>query len=79
MNYIRQTIDGDKLAGIFDLPHNLHGKKVEVIIRPAPIDIDTAVYSNSSYGCLRKYANPLLISQESGAWEEVVLSKYADN
>ncbi|MCL1819599.1 MAG: hypothetical protein FWG36_02960 [Oscillospiraceae bacterium] len=32
MEYIRQTIGGDKLSGIFDIPQSLRGKNAEVII-----------------------------------------------
>ena len=32
MEYTRQTIDSDKLSGIFDIPQSLRGKNAEVII-----------------------------------------------
>ena len=35
MDYLHQTINSAKLAGIFNLPSALHDKLVEVIIIPA--------------------------------------------
>ena len=70
MEYLRQTIDSAKLTSVFDLPLALRNKRVEVII--FPVDINQAreniSESGSAYGCLKKYANPALLTQEEGAW-----------
>lgn len=79
MNYVHQMIDSDKLAKIFDLPFNLRGRKVEVIILPTREEEAPAVRSGTAFGCLRKYANPSLIEQENGAWERAVMNKYANS
>jgi len=39
MEYLRQTLDSDKLVDIFDLPQALQNKMVEVIILPADNNI----------------------------------------
>ena len=46
----------------------------ESIIAPAQIEKKRG----SAYGCLRKYANPALISEEDGAWERAVEAKHAN-
>jgi len=33
----------------------------------------------SAYGCLHKYANPALISEEEGAWKRAVEAKHANS
>ena len=79
MDYVHQTVDSDKLLNIFDLPHTLKGRKVEVIILPAKETQESDVKRGSAFGCLRKYADPSLISQESGVWEKAVVNKYANS
>jgi hypothetical protein len=76
MEYV-QMLESDKLSAIFELPKSLLGRKVEVVIRPAP---DVTINKNeSAFGCLRKYANPSLIHEEDGTWEKAVKAKYANN
>jgi hypothetical protein len=79
MNYVHKMINSDKLAHLFDLPHNLRGCKVEVIILPVQKEESLHLSRGSSFGCLHKYANPLLIDQENGAWGEAVMDSYADS
>jgi hypothetical protein len=68
MEYWRQTVDSDSLAGIFNLPASLRSQKVDVIILPAQGDADQKNLG-SAYGCLKKYADPSKLAQEEGAWE----------
>ena len=79
MDYVHQMVDSDKLVNIFDLPHALRGRKVEVIILPVREMQKPDIRHGSAFGCLRKYADPSLISKERGAWEEAVVNKYANS
>ena len=79
MDYLRQTVDSNILDKIFDLPSALRGRKVEVIILPVQETQGNTAPKGSAYGCLRKYANPSLISKESAAWEQAMVNKYADH
>ena len=78
MDYIRQTIDSEKLAPIINLPVALRGRKVEVIILPVAETQKSAAKSGAAFGCLHKYANPSMISKEDGIWEQAVMDKYAN-
>ena len=40
MEYLRQTINSDKLSGIFSLPPALRNKQVDIIILPAENDVE---------------------------------------
>jgi hypothetical protein len=79
MDYVRQTVDSDKLIGVFDLPNALMGGKVEVIILPVQEPHITSVKKGSAFGCLRQFADPSLIAGEHGAWERAAIEKYANN
>ena len=78
MEYHRQTVDSDMLNGIFNLPQSLRNKKVEVIILPVENERVLTPKSSSAFGCLKKYANPALMQQEKGAWEQAMVEKYAN-
>ena len=41
MDYLRQTVNSDKLNGIFDLPLSLHNRIVEVTILPVEDIVET--------------------------------------
>jgi hypothetical protein len=73
---VYQTIDSERLAGIFDLPYSFMGKKLDVIILPAWNEDLLPQKQTSAFGCLREYANPSLIDQEKGAWEKAMVEKY---
>ena len=81
MEYVRTTVDSPRLYGIFDIPPKLRGKMVEVIILPFENSISKTqkIKGESAFGCLRKYADPTLISQEDGAWERAMMEKYANS
>jgi len=78
MDYVRQVLDSEKLYNIFDLPHSLRGRMVEIIVLPVQDERASNARLGSAYGCLHKYAEPSLISKEKGAWEQAVMKKYAD-
>jgi hypothetical protein len=77
MNYLRQTVDSEKLVKIFDLPAEIRGREVEVIILPLQGTRKTSGQQGRAYGCLQKYADASLISEESGAWEQATVNKHA--
>lgn len=77
MEYLRQTVDSSNLNGIFNLPLSLRNKRVEVIILPADGEDKLTQKDGSAFGCLKKYANPMLIPQEKGAWNQAAVEKYA--
>ena len=79
MEYIHQLMDSDKLASLFNLPASLKSRMVEVIILPVLERQKPNVKKGSAFGCLRRYANPMLISKEDGAWEQAVIDKYANS
>lgn len=78
MDYIRQTVDSDKLSGVFDLPMSLRHKRVDVIILPAESEVRKPDKTGSAFGCLCEYANPNLIPYEKGAWERAAAEKHAN-
>jgi hypothetical protein len=69
LDYLRQTVDSGVLDTIFDLPVSLRNKKVDVIILPADENPRLKQPPRSSFGCLKKYANPSKLAMEDGAWE----------
>ncbi|MDR1321465.1 MAG: hypothetical protein LBK56_08595 [Gracilibacteraceae bacterium] len=77
MDYLRQTVDSDKLTGVFDLPDVLRGRKVDVIILPVQ-ETYTLPKKRGAFGCLRQFANPSLMDAEGDAWERAVAEKYAN-
>lgn len=78
MDYLRKTVDSSELSSVFDLPVELRNRKVEVIILPLESGRGKKPHIKSAKGCLKKYANPTLISEESGAWARAAEEKYAD-
>ena len=78
MEYLRQTVDSNKLNGVFNLPQSLRNRVVEVIILPAEDERAFTQKRGSAFGSLNKYANPELMMLEKGAWEQAIIEKYAD-
>lgn len=78
MEFLRRTIDSDKLVDLFNLPNTLRGRKVDVIILPTANESEPLPKRGSAYGRLSKYADPSLIDREKGAWERAVAEKNAD-
>ena len=68
-----QTVENGQIS--LDLPSELSGKEVEIIV----LTKDTAKPQKKSLrGALQKYARPELIPQESNAWINAVEKKYGD-
>jgi hypothetical protein len=78
MDYLRQTVDSDKLTGVFDLPNVLRGRKVDVIILPVQETYILPKKKGMAFGCLRQFANPSLMDGEGDAWERAATEKYAN-
>jgi hypothetical protein len=75
MNYVRQTINSEKLSGIIDLPASLANQIVEVLILPLETNHFEAP-RKSAFGCLAKYANPGLIEKERDAWQNAARDEH---
>jgi hypothetical protein len=79
VNYVRQTIDSEKLSGIIDLPASLEHQIVEVLVLPLESDFFAGRRRESiksAFGCLARYAKPDLIEKEYDAWQNAVRDKY---
>jgi hypothetical protein len=79
MNYVRQTINSDKLLGIVYLPISLVNRTMKIFI--LPLEADNFVKSRenpekSASGYIAKYANPDLIDIEQNAWENAARGEY---
>ena len=75
MEYLRQTIGSAELNKIFNLPHALRNKKVEVIILPAEDSLPEQPEREIKFGFLKDKAPPLpdsffepLPEEELQAW-----------
>jgi hypothetical protein len=79
MEYVQETINSESLIKLFDLPPSLRDRKVEVIIRPAETETESKNSGESAFGCLHRFANPLKIAGEKGAWERAAVKKHAEN
>jgi hypothetical protein len=51
--------------------------RMELIITPETRN--TAMKSESAFGCLHRFANPSKIPDEKGAWARAVVEKYEKN
>jgi len=60
---------------LLDLPSELSGKQVEIIVLTKDV---SRPKRKSLRGALQNYARPELIPAESGAWENAVEEKYGD-
>ena len=90
MDYLRQTVNSEKLANIFDLPAGLRGREVEVIILPLQESEDEIIKEDifkytsdtsigSIIGILSEYKNPGLIPLEKEAWAEAMVEKHVND
>jgi thiamine pyrophosphate-dependent acetolactate synthase large subunit-like protein len=77
MEAIRKIVNGDRLAAVVDIPKSFQNKQVELIILPVDEKSREKTPHKSSYGILKKYANPALITSEDGAWNAAANEKYA--
>ena len=72
MNFVREIVEGKKIADIIDIPSEFINQEVEVLIFPM---VKTKVEKKKSkleslYGKYAKYANPELRKKEDSAWME---------
>lgn len=74
MTFVREVIDGSKIANIIDMPIELKNRKVEILIFPIANTEKEKKKSNlgSLYGKYANYANPELRKKEDAAWREAV-------
>ena len=81
MELIHETIDSQRLLGVFDLPAAMRNRMVEVIVRQVDgTGADTLVPAGkSAFGCLRRFANPAKIADEKKAWAKAAVKKHAKN
>jgi hypothetical protein len=80
MEFVRQIVNGNTLARFFTLPPSFRDVDVEVIVLPvekANPEAQTKPANHSAFGRLNAYANPALIADEAGAWEQAAAEKYA--
>ena len=59
MEYLRQTINSEKLDGIFALPKSLLNRKVDVIILPVDDDVPKEPKEKRQLGFLKDLVPPL--------------------
>jgi hypothetical protein len=74
---VYETVDSERLLGLFNLPLSLRNQRVEVIIRPVKTGSHEHAFGESAFGCLRHFAKPDKITGEKGAWERSVVENYA--
>ncbi len=77
MEAVRKIINASMLLPIIDLPWAEKDMQVEVIVLPLEkTTTHRKVAGKSLKGCLKKYANPVLLKKESSAWEKHIIEKY---
>lgn len=72
MTFVREVVEGKKVANFIDIPKEFINQKVEVLIFPM---VKTKTEKRKSklenlYGKYSKYANPELRKKENTAWME---------
>ena len=77
MEVVRKIINRDELASIVDIPKSFQSRKVELLILPFDENVQKKTRKKSTYGILKKYANPALIAKEDGAWSAAMKEKHA--
>jgi hypothetical protein len=77
VEYIHETVDSERLLGLFKLPLSLRNQRVEVIIRPIESGSHEHAFGKSAFGCLHRFARPDKIAGEKGAWERAAVEKHA--
>jgi hypothetical protein len=75
MKFIRKVVNSDILADIMEVPEELRGKKVEIIVLPYENmeDVDSKEQKRRLRGALSKYKNEKLIEKENEAWASAVM------
>ena len=89
MEFVRQIVNSNTLESILTLPPSFHGvQQVEIIVLPvdnkenptassSALDGSKKPVKHSAFGRLKAYANPSLIPEEKGTWENAAAEKYA--
>ena len=91
MEFVRRIVDSSTLTSIIDLPSSFQDVQVEVIVLPVDnkknrskaassvsgSDVSVKTVKHTAYGRLKAYANPSLVPEEEGVWEEAVAEKHA--
>ena len=62
-----------------DLPLELPIGKARLELTIIPETKETSEGRKTAFGCLNRFANPVKISSEKGAWTRAVLETYAKN
>ena len=62
---------------VFDLPSEMPVGKARVELTITPEKTESAVSSESAFGCLHWFADPARIPGEKEAWAQAVLDKHA--
>jgi len=52
---------------------------ITILDRTIMVPMQSEGGQDSAFGCLHEYANPLLISEEAGAWERAMGAKHANS
>ena len=79
METVREIVNSNALAQIFNIPANLRNRDVEVVITLAENEKKTSTLRKSARGRLKRYANPELVHMEKGTWAASVGKKYANS
>jgi hypothetical protein len=61
------------------LPYELPIGRARVELTVTPEKKESIADGKSAFGCLHRFASPLKISGEKGAWSQAVIEKYAQN
>ena len=72
MNFVREIVEGKKVANFINIPREFTNQKVEVLVFPiTKVKTEKAKSElRSLCGKYSKYANPELRKQEDTAWME---------
>jgi len=72
MNFVREVVEGKKIASVINIPNEFVNQEVEVLIFPiVKMKMEKKKSKlESLYGRYAKYANPNLRKKENSAWME---------
>jgi len=74
VKFVRKVANSDILANVIDIPKELKGKKVEIIILPYEEQKKKIVR-----GALARYKNEEFQEKEDEAWANTVVEKYENS
>jgi hypothetical protein len=64
---------------VLELPYELPIGRARVELTVTPEKREFVAEGKSAFGCLHRFATPLKIPGEEGAWAQAVIEKYAQN